>query len=109
MAECPGVKIERIQLMVIFLIKYVNKFINSFDNCSSNEFISRNSFFFAVGCRFCFSASCNKRVLQYYEQIYCFKSQGAVLVHLHSRMSDAFFRNVGTLIQYKAENSKRRS
>jgi hypothetical protein len=53
------------------------------------------------------SASCYKWVFICYRDKYCFQPHGANPAQYHSHVSCAFFRNFGTFIQYKVENSKR--
>jgi hypothetical protein len=86
-------------------MKYIGKFIQSFDNCSWNFWSNfRKKISFLVIC-FWVSVFCNRWVYRCYGGKYCFQSQGAFPVQSRSHVSFDFLRNVGIIIQYKAENS----
>jgi len=108
--ECPAVTVMKNKTYTCIINKLfrTNLFIPLTIARQTCGPIRRTNVFLLVICLWD-SACCIRRVFWCYGNKCCFQSQGAFPVHVHVQVNREFFQNVGMLIQYKEENSYRRS
>jgi hypothetical protein len=104
--EFPGVIIRK-NKTYSYILNILHRTIYSFFWQLLVNRLVQFQFFFFLLLVICFWVTefCNRWVYPFYWGKYCFQSQGAVAVQLHSWVSCAFLRNLGMIIQHKAENS----